>query len=78
MHAPYQVGLTIDGSQLISEHVASAVSRAVGGNGEVELVDSWDIYKLWMIDLTEPFDGEVEVVDENGFTRTVVVETPMP
>ena len=54
------------------------MSRAVGGNGEVDLIDSWDTYKLWMIDLTEPFDGEVEIVDENGYIRTVVVETPMP
>ena len=76
--SPYQVGLSIDGNHLISEHVAKAVSRQLGGNGEVWLEDSADDWRLWSISLPEPYDGTVNVKDESGFVREVTVETPMP
>lgn len=74
----YQVGLSSGGSHLVSEFVAKIVSIKHGGSGDVELIDSCRTYNLYMIDLPDPVDGAVDVIDENGEIQHVKVETPMP
>lgn len=75
---PYQVGLSIKGNHKIAESMAKAVSLALGGNGELWLVDSGDDWNLWTIDLPAPYDGTIKVVDKSGLSHTVDVETPLP
>ena len=70
---PYQVDLRVGDDRLVSRELAKKVSLAVGGNGEVELIDSNPRWNLWMIDLAGPTNGSVTIDD-----MIVEIETPMP
>ncbi len=69
----YQVGMSVCGYRNIPRQLAIAVSERLGGSGKVQLVDNGKLWNLWMIDIPEPFTGQVDV----GEYR-VDVETPLP
>ena len=60
-HGPYQVGLRVGDSHLVSRELAEKVSLAVGGNGEVSQIDSGPTWNLWMINLIGPTNGSVTI-----------------
>jgi hypothetical protein len=78
---PYQVGLSVfleEGrtTDIVPKWLVSRISKALGGSGEVDLVDEVEYdgekHPLWHMDLPGPYDGRLEV------SFDVYVETPLP
>jgi hypothetical protein len=77
----YQVGLSVlleggRSTDIVPRWLASRISKALGGSGEVvlhdEVVYDGEKHPLWHINLPGPYDGRLEV------SFDLYVETPTP